>query len=319
MKTTNSTITKLFRKIAVPLLVLSALTGCVALPSVSLGNGLNPSEKMMWSTYVFGTKHGVATCFVVPRKESSVAGTTVVVVTAAHILATAPHGPFYLGARIAIEGGDPMVMLFELRPTQSAEPIYVKHPFYDIGAFQIQIPPQLASVVRFPSFLKENAIGSDRDRPRAGQDVLFTGFPKVLPGTAGGFPVLRSGKVASYSASGEQRAFLIHTDVYPGDSGGPVFLASRGSTPRLIGMVTARGGRNPNEAVPLAIAVDARTIRETVELAAAHGRRIRPPPSSSNSTNNGVLQSPSVVSDIASWKVLPTSDASRRLLRPSRP
>jgi hypothetical protein len=275
-----------------------------------LGNGLNPSEKMMWSTYAFGTKHGLATCFIVVPRQSSGPGKTVVVVTAAQILSTAPHGPFYLAARIGDVGSDPHVMLFELRPPSSKQPIFVKHPLYDIGAFEISIPPQLSDIVRFPSFLNENAIGADRDRPRAGQDVLFAGFPKVLPGTAAGFPVLRAGKVASYSGSREQRAFLINADVYPGDSGGPVYLARRRGAPRLVGMVTARGGRNPNDVLPLAIAVDATTIREIVEQAAKQAHRVHQPSSSSDSRTKRVAQSRPFVSEANSWEVLAPGNAS---------
>lgn len=304
---------KILGRIGLAWLIASTVTGCAALPLGATGKTLNPSEKMMWSTYAFGTKHGLATCFVVLPRDSSASGKKVIVVTAGHILSTAPRGPFYLASRIGDD--DPRAMVFELRPPQTKEPIFVKHPLYDIGAFEILIPPQLSDVVTFPSFLKETAIGSQGDRPRAGQDVLFTGFPKVLPGTAGGFPILRAGKIASYSGSAKQRAFLINTDVYPGDSGGPVFLARGGGRPRLIGMVIARGGRDPNQVIPLAIAVDATTIRETVELAARQAHRIRQPSSSSEAGANRVSRSRPAATEADTWEVLAAGDASRDLLK----
>jgi hypothetical protein len=272
---------------------------------------------MMWSTYAFGTRHGLATCFIVLRRDSSApGGTAAVVVTAAHILSTAPKGPFYLVARIAEGGGDPQVVLVELRPPQSSGPIFVKHPLYDIGAFEIRIPPQLAHLITFPSFLNEKAIGTKRDAPRAGQDVLFVGFPKVLPGTAGGFPVLRAGKIASYSGSGsgKQHVFLINADVYPGDSGGPVF-AARGGKPRLVGMVTARAGLDPNAVVPLAIALDATTIHETLQLVAERARRIDGARSLPDAAAERTAQSRSASAGVSSWVVQAVGDGSRDLIK----
>lgn len=309
---------RFFPRKVMAFLIATILLGAAALPASA--RGLNPSEKMMWSTYAFGTKHGLATCFVVVPRHQSGPGTAVIVVTAGHVLATAPHGPYYLAARIGEVGSDPVVMLFELRPPQSKAPIFVKHPQYDIGAFEIVIPPELADVVRFPSFLNENSIGSDRDRPRAGEDVLFAGFPMIMPGTAGGFPVLRAGKIASYSGGGTQRPFLINADVYPGDSGGPVYLARRHGAPRLIGMVTARGGRNPKEVLPLAIAIDATTIREVVQQAKARqSHPVHRPSSTTDRATKNVARSGGPVSEANSWKVLAPGDASRELAKKSHP
>jgi hypothetical protein len=316
MTTTNLPAGKRFRQIALPLLVAISLTGCAVLPFGSPEKRLSPSEKMMWSTYAFGTKHGLATCFIVLRKDSfEPGGNVAVVITAAHILSTAPKGPFYLAARMFNGGNDPQVMLCELRPPQSSWPIFVKHPSYDIGAFEIRIPAQLAQVITFPSFLNEDAIGSERGHPRVGEDVLFLGFPKVAPGTAGGFPILRAGRVGSYSVDERQRLFLINADVYPGDSGGPVFAARRGGKPRLLGMVTARGGRNAEEVVPLAIALDATAIRETLALVAERARRINRTASSTAAATEDVAQSRPAAPVIDRWEVLAPGDASRDLVK----
>lgn len=316
MTTTTSSMGKRVRQIALPLLIALNVAGCAALPSGYSGRGLTPSEKMMWSTYAFGTKHGVATCFIVHRQDSSEPGGTVaVVVTAAHILATAPKGPFYLVARMPDGSNDPQAMLFELRPPQSPDPIFVKHPFYDIGAFEIRIPAQLAQVISFPSFLNENTIGAGPAHPRVGENVLFLGFPKVAPGTVGGFPILRAGRVGSYSVDQRQRRFLINADIYPGDSGGPVFAARRGGKPRLLGMVTARGGRKPDEVIPLAIALDVNVIRETLALVAERARRINATASSNGVAAKNVAQSGPGARTAGQWEVLSPGDASRDLVK----
>ena len=66
---------------------------------------------------------------------------------------------------------------------------------------------------------------------------------------------------------------MINTNVYAGDSGGPVFRNSRRGRPQLVGILTERIGKEGS--VPLAVALDASVIAETLELAAARGRQER--------------------------------------------
>ena len=110
-----------------------------------------------------------------------------------------------------------------------------------------------------------------------GDDVMVLGFPQVFPGTKGGFPVLRAGRIASYAAGprNEWDKFLLNTNVYPGDSGGPVFSAHRRGRLHLIGMIAERIGPRGGS-VPLAVAIDARIIRETLALLDAKEGSVAP-------------------------------------------
>jgi hypothetical protein len=58
---------------------------------------------------------------------------------------------------------------------------------------------------------------------------------------------------------------LVHTNVYSGDSGGPVFAARSRGAPTLLGLVSERIGPKTGE-VPLAVAIDSTVIRETLAL-----------------------------------------------------
>ncbi|HAF25303.1 MAG TPA: hypothetical protein DCK93_20760 [Blastocatellia bacterium] len=95
----------------------------------------------------------------------------------------------------------------------------------------------------------------------------------MFPGTEGAFPVLRGGKIASYSAGppSDREKFLVNTNVYGGDSGGPVFAGRRRGRPKLVGIVTERIGEKGG-GIPLAVAVDATVIRETLQLQTARER-----------------------------------------------
>ena len=234
--------------------------------------GLTPAEQMMWSTYLIASPKGVATCVIVNRKDPSAPnGIIPVLVTSAHVLTVAPHGPFYLAYRSAQPGQGPQVDVLEIYPPDR---LFVRHPKHDAAAVALRLPPEVANEVTLASFLNEKDIQPGRDEPHPGDDISLLGFPSVFPGTDGAFPVLRSGRIASYSPgpATSRETFLINTNVYSGDSGGPVFSSSRRGKPKLLGILTERIGRKEGS-VPLAVAINASVISETLKLEAAQGRR----------------------------------------------
>ncbi len=254
--------------VAVAIFLSACATG------IEPGTNLTAAEKMMWSTYAIATSKGMATCIVVNRKDSSAShGILPVVVTSAHVLSVAPHGPYYLVIRHPRIGSSPEIGLLEFQAPDPGERPFVQHPKHDVAAFELRIPSEFADEVSLPSFIDEGSIGRARDEAHAGDEISVLGFPKVFPGTEGAFPVLRAGKIASYSAGppSDREKFLINTNVYGGDSGGPVFSGHRRERPRLVGIVTERIGEKSG-AVPLAVAVNASVIRETLRLQAARGQ-----------------------------------------------
>ena len=236
---------------------------------------MNVTEKMMWSTYPLATEKGAATGFVINRRDASAPGGTVpVVFTSVHVLDTVGKGPLIIGLRLPDAKGESKVVLLAFTPakTRGKERFYVRHPRHDIAAFAMELPPEFAGQVDMPSALEEHMMTRDGKSLHSGMEVSFLGYPDVQPGTEGAFPVLRSGRVASYPVGTAQAhgRFLINADVYPGDSGAPVFLASQGRRPELVGMIIQRLGAKTDSFSHLAIAVDADVIRETLELVDAH-------------------------------------------------
>jgi hypothetical protein len=257
-----------------------ASTGCSTPIVIALGgcagfgtSGLTASEKMMWSTYAIGTPKGMATCIVVNKADSSAPhGVVPVLVTASHVLEAAPHGPYFLAVRTRDQNGNSNVAILKFEPPRGGT-IYTRHPTHDVAALELRLPKEVADAIEVTSFLDQNAIGRSEDQPRPGQEISVLGFPIVFPGTAGGFAVLRGGKIASY-APGDRRnteKFLVNTYAYSGDSGAPVFAVSGRGKPRLLGMLTERIGKKLGE-VPLAVAVNADVIRETLQLLDQHER-----------------------------------------------
>ncbi|MGV3532317.1 MAG: trypsin-like serine peptidase [Chthoniobacteraceae bacterium] len=243
---------------------------------------------MMWSTYPLATQKGAATGFVIARRDPRAPGGLVpVVFTSAHVLASMEKGPLYIAIRVPGADDEPDVAVLELQTQGSKAPQFVRHPQFDIGAFELKIPAEVADLVQLPSFIEERELARQRVRLRAGTDVSFLGFPDVLPGTTGAFPVLRSGKVASYptGASKGQRRFLINADVYPGDSGAPVFISRRGNRPELVGIIVERIGKDRRSFAHLAVAIDSIAIHETLRL--LDQREGRSPEMSGRSAHTG--------------------------------
>lgn len=257
------------RQALLVLFVLAGLSSCVS-STPGFGKGrLNASEKMMWSTYPVGSEKGMGTGFVVMRHDSSAPGGMVpVVVTAGHLLDAVGRKPFYIGTRMPDAAGDAQVALIEFKPQRGSGRFFVRHPKHDVGVFEMRIPAEIAAQVSMPSSLTD-AMRSDRQL-RAGEEVSFVGYPDVLPEMEGAFPILRTGRVASYpvGTARAQGVFVINADVYPGDSGAPVFVAGHGGKPELAGMIIRRVGSDQKAFSHLAIAVDARAIYEALNLLA---------------------------------------------------
>jgi hypothetical protein len=118
--------------------------------------------------------------------------------------------------------------------------------------------------------------------------VACLGYPHRVESNEAGFPVLRSGSVASFPLvpTAANRTFLLSANTFEGDSGGPVYLADcRRCLPgrdepqevRLIlGLVTGQhfldeemkmvyGTTKVRHRLGLAIVVQAAFIRETLD------------------------------------------------------
>lgn len=241
---------------------------------------MNVSEKMMWSTYPLATQKGAATGFVINRKDARAPGGVLpVVFTSAHVLETVGRGPLIIGIRKLDENGEIQAALLAFNPpgARGKERFYVRHPQHDLAAFALHLPEEVAERAQMSSCVDQRMLAHDGKRLRSGVEVSFLGYPEVLPGTEGGFPVLRSGRVASYPVGTSQAhgRFLINADVYPGDSGAPVFV-TQGGRPRLVGMISQRISPEERQFSHLAVAVDANVIRETMDLLMAAENKVAP-------------------------------------------
>jgi hypothetical protein len=138
------------------------------------------------------------------------------------------------------------------------------------------VVPKSAYVARLPVDL----LATDRVFVQYGihpGDELFAlGYPFGLPANSAGFPILRSGTIASYPLVPARKypAFLYDFQVYEGNSGGPVYFTSssrmtagggREQSVRFIAGLVSQYAKIDGQRLQLASVVPAQFIRDAIE------------------------------------------------------
>ena len=101
----------------------------------------------------------------------------------------------------------------------------MKNPTRDIAAMEIKAPPQFARAAIPLAWLADEQELKDA-QVGPGDEMMVLGYPEGLAANRQGFPILRTGRVASYPITplSEFPSFLLDFRVFSGNSGGPVFV-----------------------------------------------------------------------------------------------
>jgi V8-like Glu-specific endopeptidase len=196
-----------------------------------------------------------------------------VLVTANHVFDRMPGAEAHIGYRSRdADGGwryDPQPIL--IRAGGSA--LWTRNSNHDIAAIVVKAPPAFAKAAIPLAWLA----GSDTFAKYGvgpGDEMMVLGYPEGLSANSAGFPILRSGRVASPVESADaDPTFLLDFRVFPGNSGGPVFIAeaarrrpgaATGEEVQFVaGMLTQQVELN-NERLEIGIVTDAQFIRDTL-------------------------------------------------------
>jgi S1-C subfamily serine protease len=207
-----------------------------------------------------------------------------ILVTANHVLQKMPGANARIGYRVANADGSwtytPQPL--KIRDGKGQE-LWTHHPNRDVAAIAITAPPEFAKAAIPASYLaSDDSFTQSGVSP--GDEMMALGFPRGLSANPAGFPILRSGRVASYPL-GPAKAFptfLLDFAVFPGNSGGPVFVSkpaaarsdvTQASTAApapqgfIAGLLTQQVELN-NERLEIGIVTQAKYIRETIALLA---------------------------------------------------
>ena len=118
--------------------------------------------------------------------------------------------------------------IFRLR--DNGKPLWIRHPEADVAAMILPLPNEFRASHRWIG--SELLAGDELFKNwgiRPGDELMCLGYPLGLESGSEGFPILRSGRIASYPVwpSSQAKTFLLDMTTYGGNSGGPVFFDFR--------------------------------------------------------------------------------------------
>jgi S1-C subfamily serine protease len=112
--------------------------------------------------------------------------------------------------------------------------LWVRHPDADVAVMKITLPDFVFRQTKNIPSLSTDQLADDgmmeRFEIHPGDQLLCLGYPFGLEANVSGFPILRSGKIASYplTPAKETKTFLFDFEVFQGNSGGPVYFVDKG-------------------------------------------------------------------------------------------
>ncbi|MGO9306864.1 MAG: hypothetical protein ACLP3R_24705 [Candidatus Korobacteraceae bacterium] len=204
----------------------------------------------------------------------------IVVVTAAHVFEGINGDIATLQLRRKNPDGTYTAFGFQFPIRKDGNPLYVRHATADVAAMYADIPDEVPMTGLPPDFLVTDK-SLDEIEFHPGDEAQILGFPAMVS-TDGGFPFLRTGRIASYPLTPmevvKQWAFDAH--VFNGNSGGPVYFTSVnrffknaahiGAARGILGLVIQeRHSLLPefaNRDLDYGIVVPAKFIRETLDM-----------------------------------------------------
>lgn len=161
-----------------------------------------------------------------------------VLVTAAHVLNEINGDMATLLLRKRNDDGTYTAGPYQIRIREDGQNLYAVNPSADVAAMYVTLPTGLMD----DTLISTNLLFDDEEFTKyelhPGDELLCLGFPLAI--NLEGFPVIRTGLLASYPITPSRKVgkFFYTFHVFPGNSGGPVYIDFRD---RAYGKVTHLG------------------------------------------------------------------------------
>jgi len=228
-----------------------------------------------------GTESG--TCFFISRIRNNKQQT--VLVTAAHLFEKTKEKNATLVFR---ESTGRREMTIPIQ-NSSNMPLWKKHSRYDIAGLAVDLPDSdLVNIFTLEQLADQKLF--DSETITVGQACQIPSFPAKLESTSLGYPILRSGSIASYPLAPvvSQPTFMIDVSAFGGDSGAPVLVAI---ADRINGIPAKTGTANQFDSKPTLIVAGLvfAKQRQTHKTVTPYEERIRHTPMGISIAVNSVL------------------------------
>lgn len=238
------------------------------------------NSQLMRATVKISHDTSTATGFILSAKESG----KFVLVTASHVFEnTKADETRVIFRKQEAEGGYQQESM-PLVIRKDGKATWTKHPTEDVAVIAI-IPPKNVDLPVLSSDLLASDASLKKNRIHPGELLSFLGFPHRVESNEAGFPILRSGAIATFPLlpTAKTKTFLLSVNVFEGDSGGPVYLAKETSGDRekddlglILGLVSGQrfldeeakmiyGTTKVRHRLGLAIIIHASFIKETID------------------------------------------------------
>jgi S1-C subfamily serine protease len=210
-----------------------------------------------------------------------------VLITANHVLDTIKSDTATLNLRCKM-GNNYLRLPFTIQIRENGQKLWMKHPEVDVAAMYVPIPREARFELLPSDFLATDTI-LQQFEIHPGDELTTLGFPYGAESNDVGFPILRSGKIASYPLVPTSRIkkFYLDFDIFSGNSGGPAYFVESnriyagethiGKVQFIAGIVieqqfakekisSINETREVKHPLGLAIIVHARFIKELIDM-----------------------------------------------------
>jgi trypsin-like peptidase len=169
--------------------------------------------------------------FLVSRSSAGDPTRSFVAVSAAHVMSgiTGDHAVFVV--RMRNDQTRYQRAQFPVRIRMDGRPLWTEHHAEDVVAMHVRMPAGHAmDSVPIPLLATDEAFASYNVHP--GDEVSSLGYPFGYEVNEFGFPLLRSGRIASFPLTPVRmmKQFFVDFSVGGGTSGGPVYISSQNRT-----------------------------------------------------------------------------------------
>lgn len=246
------------------------------------------STLLMKSTFKITAKNSMGTGFVIGKPTKPGENTSYyVLVTAAHVLESAQDDTIVLHVRRKKDKGYEKIQ-HRIAIRKSGKKLWTKHPKVDVAVMYVSLPNDMDVALLPMTFLaSDENLKAFEIRP--GDQLFALGYPLGQESNNTGFPILRTGILASYPIlpTEDTKHFLFDFQVYKGNSGGPVFLIGQnryyngsthlGMVRMILGLVSQERGlqevrqsiyetEHRTHPLKLAVVVHASFISEAINM-----------------------------------------------------
>lgn len=189
---------------------------------------------LMKSTFKLAGSGSIGTAFIIGRlSKKDATKAYYVMVTAAHVLEQMKGTQATLFLRRKLTDGTYEKIPYPVEIRRDDKPLWTRHPdqVADVAAMYIALPQDIDITLLPATMLADDEV-LERFEIHPGDKLTCLGYPFGAEANIAGFPILRSGKIASYPLVPTQqtKTFLYAFQIFRGNSGGPVYFVESGRT-----------------------------------------------------------------------------------------